>query len=96
MKLLYTLNVVPSLATPEAPESTKEQKYTDFPYSVKLSQENSFLAVTLFSGEVQLIKMPPILNPLEDHSLTPKPDASTNSLDPKGSKRSKDVTIPER
>ncbi len=64
-KHLYSLNCVPELANPETPELNVDQKYTKFPYEVKLSLDCVFLAVTLASGEVKIIKMPPILSPLE-------------------------------
>jgi hypothetical protein len=85
---LYGLNLVPELQNPATPELNQEQKYTKFPCDVKLSMDCVFLAVTLCSGEVKLLKMPPILNPMEplapaaEATPTPVPVAET-----KGSKK---------
>jgi hypothetical protein len=48
------------------PESTPKQSYKEFPMEVNISPECSFLTVTLYTGEVKVLKMPPILNPLKE------------------------------
>ena len=65
LRRLYSVNVLPELANPTNPELNDKQTYLEFPYSVKLSMDGVFLAVTLMNGAVKLLKMPPVLNPLE-------------------------------
>lgn len=62
-KHLYAINFIPELANPENPELNPDQKYSKFPFEVKLSMDCSFLAVTLANGEVKVLKMPPLLSP---------------------------------
>lgn len=68
LRRLYSLNVMPELANPETPEINERQTYHEFPSAVKLSMDGVFLSVTLMNGAVKLIKMPPVLNPLEGES----------------------------
>lgn len=64
LRVLYTINVCPELNNPEHPEMNPNQSYKDLPGKVKLSVDAVFLAVTMLNGAVNLLKMPPILNPL--------------------------------
>lgn len=64
LRVLYTINLCPELANPERPELNPNQSYKDMPFKVKLSVDAVFLAVTMLNGAVNLLKMPPILNPL--------------------------------
>ena len=73
------------MANPEQPELNEGQTYHEFPYSVKLSMDGVFLAVTLMNGAVKLIKMPPVLNPLES-------DKPTDANPPAGSRDGKPPT----
>jgi hypothetical protein len=68
---------VPELLNPETPELNSEQKYSKFPFEVKLSLDCVFMAVTLANGEVKIIKMPPILSPLDPYIATPVETAAT-------------------
>lgn len=70
-KHLYAFNLIPDLANPECPEMNPEQKYSKFPCDAKLSMDCVFLSVTLACGEVKVLKMPPILSPME--STAPPP-----------------------
>ena len=65
LRQLYTVNILPELLTPETPEQNAGQTYTEFPFELKFSVDGVFLAVTQLNGAVKLLKMPPILNPLE-------------------------------
>jgi hypothetical protein len=65
---MYALNLIPELANPETPELNSDQRYSKFPYEVKLSMDCVFLSVTLANGEVKIIKMPAIFTPLESMS----------------------------
>ena len=65
LRRLYSINVLPDLANPEQPELNEKQSYLEFPYEVKFSMDGVFLAVTQLTGGVKLVKMPPVLNPLE-------------------------------
>mmetsp|Transcript_27083 Transcript_27083/g.33616 ORF Transcript_27083/g.33616 Transcript_27083/m.33616 type:complete len:119 (+) Transcript_27083:522-878(+) len=78
LRRLYSLNVMPELANPECPEQNEKQTYHEFPYAVKMSMDGVFLSVTLMNGAVKLIKMPPVLNPLEG-------DQKASELPPLGS-----------
>ena len=66
IRRLYSLNTLPELPNPEQPEMNDKQSYLDFPYVVKLSLDGVFLAVTQLTGAVKLIKIPPVLNPLDN------------------------------
>lgn len=66
LRHLYTFNMMPSLENVGEPWTNSEQTYTGFPYEVKLSIDGVFLAVTMFDGSINLMKMPDILNPLEE------------------------------
>ena len=65
LRRLYSINLLPDLPNPEQPELNEKQSYLEFPYQVKLSMDGVFLAVTLLTGAVKLIKMPAVLNPLD-------------------------------
>ena len=71
LRRLYSLNLLPDLPNPEQPELNEKQGYLDFPYQAKLSMDGVFLAVTLLTGAVKLIKMPPVLNPLDPEKNAP-------------------------
>jgi hypothetical protein len=46
LRQLYTVNILPELLTPEAPEQNAGQTYTEFPFELKFSVDGVFLAVT--------------------------------------------------
>lgn len=72
LHLLYNLNVCPTLANPDNLESNPDQSYLDLPCATKLSSDCLFMTVTSFSGEVKLLKLPPIINPMrEDEAAQP-------------------------
>lgn len=55
---------MPELPNPEHPEMNPNQSYKDFPCKLKLSLDFVFLSIVTCAGAVHLLKMPPILNPL--------------------------------
>lgn len=61
---LYNLNLCPLLLNPDTLEQNPDQSYLDLPSEAKFSLDCIFLTVTTFSGEVKLLKMPPIISPL--------------------------------
>ena len=63
---IYNVNTCPALANPDALDSNPEQSYLDLPSEAKLSYDVAFLAVTTFGGEVKVLKMPAIINPVRD------------------------------
>ena len=79
-KHVYSFNMCPELANPETPELNDKQTYARFPYEVKLSVDCVFLAVVLCNGEVKLLKMPQIFNPLGE---APPAQVEPVLLDPK-------------
>ncbi len=64
LKHLYQINTMPELPNPEHPEMNPNQSYKDFPCKLKLSLDFVFLSIVTCAGAVHLLKMPPILNPL--------------------------------
>lgn len=66
MRLLYKINVCPHLPNPDSLETNPDQSYLELPAETKLSLDGLFLTVISFGGEVKLLKMPPILNPLKE------------------------------
>lgn len=72
-KHLYSFNMEPTMANPEQPELNADQKYSKFPYTVNLSLDCAFLAVTLCNGEVKILKMPPVLSPMDAKSTEAVP-----------------------
>lgn len=71
LRRLYSVNLLPDLANPEQPELNEDQSYLDFPYQVKMSLDGVFLAVTQLTGAVKLLRMPPVLNPLDADKTPP-------------------------
>jgi len=63
---LYNLNMCPTLANPDSLESNPEQSYLELPSEAKISTDAAFLAITAFNGEIKLVKMPAIINPIRD------------------------------
>lgn len=63
---IYNINMCSALANPDSLDSNPDQSYLDLPSETKLSYDVAFLAVTTFSGEVKLARMPPIINPARD------------------------------
>ena len=81
IRRLYSLNLLPELLNPEQPELNEKQSYLDFPYTVKLSMDGVFLAVTQLTGAVKLIKMPAVLNPLDaDKEKAPADGVGANGV----------------
>lgn len=68
---LYNLNICPSLANPDNLEMNPDQSYLELPCETVLSLDALFMTVTSFNGEVKLIKMPPVINPLKDEEQVP-------------------------
>ena len=68
---LYNLNMCPTLVNPDSLDSNPEQSYLELPMEAKLSADVAFMAVTTFNGDVKLIRMPPIINPLRDSDESP-------------------------
>ena len=78
-KLLYTVTgICSNIENEEKPETTPKQSYKEFPMEANISSECSFLTVTMFTGEVKVLKMPPILNPLKDENA----DTPSSAVDP--------------
>jgi hypothetical protein len=43
-----------------------DQNYLELPAETKMSLDYTFMTITSFNGEIKLIKLPPIINPLRD------------------------------
>lgn len=63
---LYNLNVCPTLPNPDNLEMNADQSYLELPSETKMSMDCQFMSITSFGGEVKLIKMPHIINPMRD------------------------------
>lgn len=63
---LFTLNTCPSLENPDTLEQNDGQTYLSLPSETKLSLDCEFLSITSFDGTVKLVKMPPILDPMQN------------------------------
>eukprot|EP00347_Sterkiella_histriomuscorum_P023831 403333237 len=74
---LYNLNVCPTLANPDNLEMNVDQSYLELPSETKISMDFQFMSVTSFSGEVKLIKLPAIINPMRDDEPTQAPPSQT-------------------
>lgn len=64
--LLYNINLCPHLPNPDNLESNPEQSYLELPAEAKISFDCLFMSVTSFNGDVRIIKLPPIINPLKE------------------------------
>ena len=62
---VYSINTCPGLENPDNLEANEGQSYLGLPCEVKFSLDGEFLAVTSYDGAVKLIKMPPILDPMQ-------------------------------
>lgn len=49
------------------------------PSECKLSLDNEFLSVILFDGSVKMLKMPPIIDPMQSDPAEKKPAATEGS-----------------
>lgn len=63
----------PTLANPDNLEMNADQTYLELPCETKLSIDGHFLSVISFNGDVRLLKMPPIINPLREDDAPPVP-----------------------
>jgi hypothetical protein len=62
---LYTFNINPKLENSDTLEQNDGQTYLELPAEVKFSLDAEFLAVTTFDGAVQLLRMPPVIDPMQ-------------------------------
>ena len=53
------------LENPDSLESNDNQTYLELPAEVKFSLDAEFLAVTTFEGAVHLLRMPPVIDPMQ-------------------------------
>jgi len=63
---LYKLNICHALPNPDSLELNPDQSYLELPCETKLSLDNTFLSITSYNGEIKIVKMPAIINPLRD------------------------------
>jgi len=63
---IYSLNVCPELENPDLLEKNDKQSYLVLPHSSKISLDGEFMQVTFFNGRIKLMKLPPILDPIQN------------------------------
>ena len=66
---LYTLNTCPDLENAECLEQNPKQTYTMLPHSAKISLDGEFLSINSFDGRVRIVKMPPIIDPIQNEKV---------------------------
>jgi hypothetical protein len=71
---VYSINTCPDIPVDklEEIETVENISYAKLPAEVQFSADGEFIAVTTFDGEVKVIKMPPIFDPI---NLEPPKDA---------------------
>lgn len=63
---LYSVNMLPEVENPDSLEENEGQTYDQLPASVELSLDGEFLSVTTYDGTVKVIKMPPVIDPIQN------------------------------
>lgn len=81
---IYNLNTCPTLANPESLDSNAEQSYLELPSEAKLSADALFMTITTFGGEVKVVKLPAIVNPVRDSDEPVNVNAAPVSTGPPG------------
>ena len=66
LKSLYSINVCAALENPDKLEMNEGQTYTMLPSEVKFSLDAEFLSVICFDGSVKVLKMPAIIDPMQN------------------------------
>lgn len=63
---VYSVNTCTDIPTDklEEIETVEDIKYNKMPAEVQLSPDAEFMAITTFDGEVKVIKMPPVFDPI--------------------------------
>lgn len=74
---LYTMNTCPELDNPESLESNPGQTYTMLPSETKLSLDFEFMSITTFGGAVKVVKLPPVLDPLQNEKIQMNTDTQS-------------------
>ena len=60
---VYSINTCPQLENPDNLELNPKQTYLPLPAEVNFSIDSEFLTIVSFDGRVNLVKMPPIIDP---------------------------------
>lgn len=71
---LYSINMLPEVENADALEENEGQSYDLLPASVTLSLDCEFLSVTTYNGTVKIIKMPPVLDPIQNEPIIENAD----------------------
>lgn len=74
---LYTLNSCPSFENPDELERNDGQTYLKLPSETKLSLDCDFLSIISYDGAVKVIKMPAILDPMQNDSNAVNDESAT-------------------
>ena len=70
---LYNINVCTGIENVDNLEANDNQSYMELPAEAKFSLDAEFLAVTCFNGAVLLLRMPPIVDPMQVEAKGPTP-----------------------
>lgn len=83
---IYSLNTCPSLSNPDNLEMNPDQIYLDLPCETSISLDCVFMTVTSFSGEVKVLKLPPIINPFRGEDSHAQGQPVPTQVPPAGAK----------
>lgn len=56
----------PDIENPENLEMNEQQTYLNLPAEIKFSMDSEFLAVTFWDGTVKVLKMPAVIDPMQN------------------------------
>jgi len=73
---LYTINTCPELENSDSLESNNGQTYLMLPQSTKISMDGEFMSIVSFNGRVRIIKMPDVLDPIQNEQAVEANKAS--------------------
>lgn len=74
---LYSINMLPDVDNADSLEENEGQTYDQLPAEVKLSIDAEFLSVTTYNGTVKIIKMPPVIDPIQNEPIMENPGVTT-------------------
>ena len=77
-----SINMCPELENTDELEKNEGQTYLKLPSESKLSLDCEFLQVTTFDGSVIVIKMPPIIDPMQNQTTSKAPAGAAGDATP--------------
>jgi len=77
---LYSLNTCPELENPDSLENNPKQSYMMLPHNTKISLDGEFMSVTSFDGRVRVVKMPAIIDPIQNEKAHAELTSNSQNL----------------